>query len=524
MAAKTKTKGRKGSLVSIVINNEFIKICEATKTGKNITLHKAIVVPTPLNSYGDGNIRDRGALDKAIKVAFSNYGIVTDEVIFSVASSKIATKDVVIPNVKPKQIEGIVNANAAEYFPVNIEEHIVQYSVLAKVEEEGVPKLKLRVMAAPADMIEVYYDLAANLGVRIKAIDYVGNSSSQIMAKIVPAQTSAVIQVENDSTIVNIFSNNELQMQRIIPYGKSLVVNSVMNKMKLKYDDALKASQDMQLLHPTFDGDELTDNLRYLVGNINRIMDFYATRNQDKPIEKAFIVGNAVTIQGFVQLLSNELRLNLEPLDVFRDVVVDKKTYIDLSDTTKYILNIGAIIAPVNFQPKSRAQAAKAQGSSKNMMALFVGAVIISAFLVIFPLVQLLPLKTKLTQTENQIEQLKPIEAIVGDFYQAKDMYTDVSNFQTLSNSNNDTLEAFVMDLEDKIPSDVAFQSMAVNNGAVTFTGTASSKESVADLIAKLRSIEYVTGVTIGSEAESKDAIGVITVTFAMTCQISPKQ
>ena len=366
--------------------------------------------------------------------------------------------------------------------------------------------------------------MAANLGVRVKAIDYVGNSSSQIMCRLVPAQTSAVIQVENDSTIVNIFSNNELQMQRIIPYGKSLVVNSVMNKMKLKYDDALKAAQDMQLLHPTFEGDEITDNLRYLVGNINRIMDFYGTRNQDKPIEKAYIVGNAVTIQGFVQLLSNELRLNLEPLDVFKDIIIDKKSYVDMSDTTKYILNMGSIIAPVNFQPKSRAQAAKAQGSSKNMMALFIGAVVISAILIIVPLVQLLPKQSELKQTEGRIAQLKDIETVVGNFYQAKDMYTDASNFQTLTSSNNDTVEAFIKDLEAEIPSDVAFQSMAISNGAVTFTGTASSKESVADLIDKLRDLDYVTGVTIGSEAENKDAAGVITVTFAMSCQISVKQ
>lgn len=522
MAAKT--KGKKGNLVSIVINNEFIKICEASKAGKTITLHKAIVVPTPVNSYSDGNIRDRGALDKAIKVAFGDYRIMTDEVIFSIASSKIATKDVTIPNVKPNKIQEIVNANAAEYFPVNIEEHIIQYSVLAKVEEDGAQKLKLRVMAAPADMIEVYYDLAANLGVRIKAIDYVGNSSSQIMSNLVPAQTSAVIQVENDSTIVNIFSNNQLQMQRIIPYGKSLVVNSVMNKMKLKYDDALKAAQDMQLLHATFDGDELTDNLRYLVGNISRIMDFYSSRNQDKPIEKAYIVGNATTIQGFVQLLSNELRLNLEPLDVFQNIIVDKKSYVDMTDTTKYILNMGAIIAPVNFQPKSRTQAATGQGFGKYMGLVFGLAVVVSIALVAVPFIQLTAMKNKLKQTEAQINQYKGIETVVADFYTAKDMHTDASNFKVLTTSNNDTLEDFIIDLENEIPADVAFQNMSVTNGTVVFTGTAKSKESVAALIGTIRGFEYVKAVGISSETESKNLEGEITVQFAMSCEIVSKR
>lgn len=517
MAAKGKGKG---TLVSIVINNEFIKICEASKTGKSITLHKAIVVPTPVGSYNDGNIRDRGALVKAIKVAFDNYRITTTDVIFSVASSRIATKDVVIPNVKPKQIAGVVNANATEYFPVNIEEHIIQYSVIAKIEEEGVTKLKLRVMAAPSDMIEIYYDLAANLGLRIKAIDYVGNSSSQAMSRAITPQTSVVIQIENDSTIVNIFSNNALQMQRIIPYGKSLVVNSVMDKMKLKYDDAMKAAQDMKLLHATFDGDELTENLRYLVGNINRIMDFYVSKNQNKPIEKAYIIGNATTISGLVELLSNELQLSLEPLDVFKDVIMDKKSYIDMSDTTKFILNLGALYEPINFLPNTRAQAAIQRDSSKNMMALFVGAVVISAILIAYPLLQMIPLNNELNNVNRQIEQLKPIEVIVNDFYQSKDMYTDADTFRKMTLSNDDSLEVFLKDMETSIPSDVAFSNITVANGAVTFTGTASSKESVVKLISNMRKIKNVYAVAIGSEAENVDSVGIITVTFSMTCSI----
>lgn len=37
----------KGKLVSIVINNEYIKICEITKTGKNVIVHKTVTIPTP---------------------------------------------------------------------------------------------------------------------------------------------------------------------------------------------------------------------------------------------------------------------------------------------------------------------------------------------------------------------------------------------------------------------------------------------------------------------------------------------
>lgn len=515
MAAKAK------SVLSIVINNEFIKICDLSKIGKTITVNRIVTVPTPDNSYNDGVIRDRGAVAKVIKGAIIENRITATEAYFTVASSKIATKDVTIPYVKGKQISGIVNANATEYFPVNINEHLIQYTVLSKVEEDGVAKLRLRVMAAPADMIGVYYDLASTIGLTVTAVDYVGNSSSQLLSRQIGTNNSIVIQVENDSTIVNIFSNNALCMQRIIPYGKSLVVNTVMDKYKVKYDEAMKMIQEQNLIHKEFDGDEITESLRYLVNNINRLIDFFGSRNQNIHIEKSYITGNAVTINGLIPLLNSELRLNLEEINTLKDVTVNKKSYLDAKEVTKYILNIGALIAPVNFMPKDKAEAVSKQDYSKLVKLVFAGAVVVSGFLIIWPFSQLVPLQAQLEILTSENRELSEIETVVSDYYAAMDMCTDAKNFKTLTLSNDDDLEIFISDLEKNLPSDVAMSNISISEGAVTFTGTASSKESVASLIDRLRTTNNVSNVVIGSEAESKDSLGLVTVTFSMTCSIT---
>ena len=196
----------KARILSITINNEYIKICEMTKIGKLITVHKAVTVPTPERSYSDGLIKDRGTLAKTIKVALDDNRIMTTNVVFSLASTKIVTKEVIIPNVKNNKIADIIKTNATEYFPVNIEEYIIQYSILEHlVNDEN--KIKMQVMAAPSEMIEAYYDLSSSLGFTIKSIDYVGNSTYQALKRQIDAVPSIVIQVENDSTIVNIFDN-----------------------------------------------------------------------------------------------------------------------------------------------------------------------------------------------------------------------------------------------------------------------------------------------------------------------------
>jgi len=518
MAAKSK-----GNVLSIVINNEFIKIMDASVSKANVvTIHKIVTTATPAASYNDGIIRDRGAISKVIKVALDENRIETKEVVFSIASSKIATKDVTIPKVKPKQIEGIIMANASDYFPVNIDESIIQHAVLANVVEDGQPKIKIRVMAVPADMISVYYDLAANMGLHIQAIDYVGNSSYQLLSKQIPQNNSIVIQVENDSTIVNIFNGGVLNLQRIIPYGKSLIINAIMSKYKVKYDEAMKMVQDKNLIHEKFDGDMVTESLRYLVSNINRLMDFYSARNQTQLIEKAYITGNATTINGLIPLLNNEIHLNLEVLSDFKGVILDKKSYLQLEDVATYILNIGAVLSPVNFVPKDRQAASDTKDYTDTGKYILIGSLVIAALLIIIPYVQLTNSKSKLQKLKKENEQLSSINQIVNDFYQSKDMVKDSDAFNKLTVSNDDDLDKFVITLEKIMPSDVQIKSVSVQNGAVTISATAAGKESIAAFYDALRSTENVSNCVLGAESEAKDeTTGLIAAAFSVTFNIT---
>ena len=105
----------KGKLVSIVINNEYIKICEITKSGKNSVVHKTVTIPAPEDCYVDGVIEQTDVLAKAIKVVMDEHRFNANNVAFSISSPRLATKEVLIPNVKANKIDKLVQANATEY-------------------------------------------------------------------------------------------------------------------------------------------------------------------------------------------------------------------------------------------------------------------------------------------------------------------------------------------------------------------------------------------------------------------------
>lgn len=510
----------KGKLVSITVNNEFVKICEITKTGKSITVHKTVTIPTPEGCYSDGVLVNVEVLAKAMKLAMDENRFQSNNVCFSISTTRLATKEVLIPNVKANKIAQIVEANATEYFPVNLDEFIIQHTFLEKVEDQGQEKIKILVAAIPTEVVESYYSLAKTLGLKVAFIDYAGNSTYQIMKQQVGEEISLVIQVENDGTVVNIFSHNVLQLQRIVPYGKSLLVNAVMEKYGLKYEAAVEKLQVETVLHSRFDGDEVTESLRYLVGNVNRIIDYYVSRNHTS-IEKSYLIGHATTIKGMATLLSNEMNMPLIKVDAIRNIQSDKKTYVDEAMLTSYVTNLGAVVDPVNFVPRRLIEESARKDGTKNTLFMFLGAVIVSGVLVVAPLIKVVAYKAENMSLDNSIKKLSSINSIVDDYYEAKDKYNDMNNFRNITNNNNDNYVRFVEYLEKFLPSDMVISNMTVNSGAVTITGLCESKSSVGKLIQVLEQSPTISNVDVPTISETKDATNVVVLSFAVTCTFS---
>lgn len=507
----------KGKLVSIVINNEYIKICEITKSGKNSVVHKTVTIPAPEDCYVEGVIEQTDVLAKAIKVVMDEHRFNANNVAFSISSPRLATKEVLIPNVKANKIDKLVQANATEYFPVNMDEYIIQYTVLEKVEDQGQEKIKLMVAAVPSEVVESYYGLAKALGLKVAFVDYAGNSTYQIMKQQIGPEVSLVIQVENDGTVINIFKDNVLQLQRNVPYGKSMLVNAVMEKYGLKYEAATAKLQNETLLHSRFDGDEVTESLRYMASNINRVIDYYVSRNRIS-IQKAYLIGHSTSIKGFATLLSNELNMPIEKVERLKNIALDKKAYVEEATLTSYVTNLGAVIDPVDFIPKRLIESGARKENTKTLIVGFVGALAVSALLVLIPLVQVVALNAEIGSLNKSIKKLSIINDVVNEYYSAKDKYNDIAAFAALTSDSDDALQDFVDYLEKNMPSDITIQSFNVASGAITVNGTARSKSSVAKFIQELQKNSSVLNVDAPTITETKDNAGTIEVTFSLSC------
>ena len=75
---------------------------------KNPPVHKAFAFRTPEHAVEDGYIRDKEAFASALKAELSRHDIHEKEVVFTLSSSKVVTREVMIPFVKDNKIMGII--------------------------------------------------------------------------------------------------------------------------------------------------------------------------------------------------------------------------------------------------------------------------------------------------------------------------------------------------------------------------------------------------------------------------------
>ena len=305
---------KSNKVLSIDINNESVTIVEITASQKKQTyIHKVLIFETPEDSFDDGMIKNPSSLAAKIKEELQNNGVNNKNAIFVMNSTKIVNREVVIPYVKPNKVGEMINANANDYFPVsNIEDYVISNTVLEDfTDENGAKQLRVMAVAAPQGMVAGYYELASAAGLKCEALDYAGNAMLQLIKTQTAEQsTTMVIQLGSDSTVLNVVHGDKLLLQRTVPYGTNPCVNAVMEERGCEPTEAMAILQNDRVITADFDDNEPTNALRYLINNIGRVMDFYASKNPNLPIENVFLTGDGALIKGIYVLFKVQLNVS----------------------------------------------------------------------------------------------------------------------------------------------------------------------------------------------------------------------
>ena len=528
-------------VLSIEIGVSTTRIVEVDFRSQKPKVYNCVTFETPDGAIEDGFIRNREILSVAMKEALSAGGFRNSSVVFSLSSTKIANREVIIPTVPDNKIQGLVNSNAKEYFPVDVDQYVITYSVLERVKNENEKGLRLLVLAAPNTLIESYYDFAKMMNFNILALDYVGNSSFNVIKhQVSGAGTSLVVQLNEQSTLINIIRANTLILQRTVPYGMNSVVEAAINSGEFGITDRQEAIHKLVndgIINAKLEGggiddaalsymennddsyakqlrelkakEDITETLSYLINNVVRVLDYYSAKFPDNKIDRIYLSGPGARIKGISHLFRNEIFIEVDKFDNIYGVEFMRQVMIDNADKSSYISAIGAAIAPVEFIPKEQLIVAKQKSQSKTASLVLVAGIAIGAALALVGLFMSKSAQSDRDEKQKKADELAPIEKVFEQYSVCKADSENIQAMYAATLNKNILLSKFIKEYEEKMPGDVFIKEIKLDEEKMVLTlevaGDAKDKAALALLQLKsMDTIGYVDtdGFDVASEEE----------------------
>ena len=509
-------------VLTIDITNESITIVEVTASQKKQTyIHNALIFETPEGGYEDGYIRDKDLIGSTIREQLASNGITNKNAIFVLSSSKIVSREVVIPYVPDKKIPAIINSNASEYFPVNIEDYVVAHSVLETVVgEDGAKNRRVLVVAVPQQMLQTYYEVASVAGLTVQSVDYIGNAMLQLIkTQTNDISTTMVVEIGGESTVLNIVKGDTLLLQRTVPYGINAVVAEVMESKEVDAATALTMLQTDRMITVDFDDDPITGAFRYLINNIGRVMDYYGSRNPDKPIEDVYLTGDGALIRGIDGLFKIQLNVATKVMDSLYNVKFDDKINTQIYNPVYLIGSIGAAMAPMGFLLKEQAAKKASQGTTAIFVVILVLAIIGTGTGCGIALVAKQAAKAGKQAVQRQIDDIKDIEDIYNEYLQSDAEYNDMLTLYDSTKISNEYMMQFWNKLEECLPTNVNVTNIQSASDSVSIVMQSTDYDSIAKLVVDLRSVDCIQDAFIASiEKKEEDNSDSFVYEYTVTC------
>ena len=224
-------------VLNIEAGKRLIKVCVSEKKGKAYSVSESFSFPTPDGCVLDGQIVSEVTLGDKLMGELSNRDIKASEVFFSIASTKVATREVEIPVVKDEQVKGIIQTNAADYLPIDVDKYSIDAVILGRDEEQ----LRVLVIAVPNAIVNSYIALADYTGLVIRAQDFSGNSQYQVFKGIGGDGVNMFVSVDTDASSVTFIEDGQLLLQRFIPVGGDEMICRYMGIKSMEDSEYLTA-------------------------------------------------------------------------------------------------------------------------------------------------------------------------------------------------------------------------------------------------------------------------------------------
>ncbi|AQR96895.1 type IV pilus assembly protein PilM [Clostridium saccharoperbutylacetonicum] len=342
---------KKRKVIAFDMGSSTIKIVEGLYYKNSLTIDKYIKIPTPKDAIVDGEIKKEVELHKKLSQVLKENGIKTKDAICTTNSSLIINREIMIPKVEEEEMDTVVRYEIQQYLPINLEDYILQGTILEELEVDGVKKLNVRVIAYPEKVARGYYNLLLKLELKPYALDVNYNAVNKFINLIGITkeyenntnEAVAFIDLGASTIDVNIYKNNQLDFTRIIKDCGNEIDEMLRESNGLQSNEVEKFKNSNIDLSEEFE--LINIRTRAIVDEwiekIEKIIQFYKNRNKGNEINNIIIFGGSSKIKGMEKYMTDKLGIMTEIKGISK---IAFKSNDDGKPIDDYINAIGSVI------------------------------------------------------------------------------------------------------------------------------------------------------------------------------------
>jgi type IV pilus assembly protein PilM len=314
-----KRSSSQAAIVGLDLDPGHVAAAEVTVNG-SLSLTRGAVAPLRPGVLRDGEVADVPALADALKSLFAENGLST-RVRIGIANQRTVVRTLDLPPLEDeKALAAAVKVQAPDHIPMPMDEAVIDWQSLGTVQTaNGQERTRVVVVAVRREMVDKLVAATREAGLKVEGIDL--SAFGMIRALRDPNARGAVLYVSVAGlTNVAVANTTGCLFTRAAVGGLDAMVHSLSERRGLTVEHARQWLQHVGLLAAVEDieGDPdlvaaaratLEEGVHQLADTVRNSLNFYRMQDSAERVEAGVLTGPAVAVPGFVEALSEQLRM-----------------------------------------------------------------------------------------------------------------------------------------------------------------------------------------------------------------------
>jgi type IV pilus assembly protein PilM len=324
-----KRSSSQAAIVGLDLDPGHLAAAEVTVNGA-VSLKRGAVAPLRPGILRDGEVADVPALAEALKTFFAENELST-RVRVGIANQRIVVRTLDLPPLEDeKALAAAVKVQAPDHIPMPMDEAVLDWVSLGKVSTaSGQERTRVVVVAVRREMVDKLVGATREAGLTLEGIDL---SAFGMVRALADRKVDGAVLYVSVAGLTNVAVANAsgCLFTRAAAGGLDAMVHTLGERRGLTAEHSRQWLQHVGLHAPVegIEGDTdlvtsargvLEEGVHQLADTVRNSLNFYRMQESAEQVEHGVLTGPAVAIPGFVEALSEQLRLPLSSSVVATD-------------------------------------------------------------------------------------------------------------------------------------------------------------------------------------------------------------